>query len=177
MINTEETFNKIEWVMGRYNAENDCIPNAPQVTWTDMQLLEIARDQTDMIRALQGQLKQVNDQLAVLRVIAKIDEEHPRRPVLDAIFIRKAIDQFCTEFLDLDNSLAYRIITGYRPYTQYDPLGKKPAFYITFCRLGEFATMHYLQIGSCNSWAAAEDFIYRHSREQIKNNEKENHEL
>jgi hypothetical protein len=43
-------------IEGRYNADNDIIPDAPVVTWTDMELLNIIKFQQKQIEDLQDKV-------------------------------------------------------------------------------------------------------------------------
>jgi len=45
--------NDIEMIERRYNPENDTVPGQPSVTWTDNQLLNIARGLVDIVRTQQ----------------------------------------------------------------------------------------------------------------------------
>ena len=55
--------NKIQAVERRYNAENDIIPGAPAVTYTDLQLLEIVKDLLETNKYLMARIEQLEKQV------------------------------------------------------------------------------------------------------------------
>lgn len=59
MIQINNLKRDIERIEGRYDAENDTIPGAPIVTWTDIQLLELIKELTRMVGVLQKQITEI----------------------------------------------------------------------------------------------------------------------
>lgn len=59
MINVNSIKDDIERVDRRYDGDNDIIPGAPVVTWTDRELLELVRRLTDCCMDLQSQITEM----------------------------------------------------------------------------------------------------------------------
>jgi len=51
----------IQRVMARYNAENDTIPNAPAVTWSDNQVAEVVYSLIQQVQALTYRVATLED--------------------------------------------------------------------------------------------------------------------
>jgi hypothetical protein len=55
-MDTNSIIRSVEKLKSRYNPENDLIPGAPQVTWSDYELLEICEYLLKQCWGLQAQI-------------------------------------------------------------------------------------------------------------------------
>lgn len=54
---------RTEKILGRYNPENDTIPGAPSVTWTDQQLMECIDRLVIVVEDLQDQIQALDEKI------------------------------------------------------------------------------------------------------------------
>lgn len=57
----EKVNRQIEELKCKYDAENDYVPGSPVVSWTEMKLLQICKDQQEQINQLREEIKNLNE--------------------------------------------------------------------------------------------------------------------